>query len=342
MATQKLLSWRQAKLAPIVLLKGKEELFASRALSRLRTQAKTTDPDVQITYLEVSGYRSGELLTLTSPSLFGEPRLVIVQNLESLNDDLRDDLLAYSKAPENDVWLIAHHGGGVKGKKLLDQWKKLGVPTVNCEPVKKDRDKLDLVVADIREAGLKIEPEAAQLLVDALGSDLAQLSAATGQLCSDFMAQYSNAENQGEIPAYFRDRTITFKLVEEYWGSRVEASAFKVCDAALAGNVGLALKTLRQAFNSGVDPVVIMATLAIRIRQLAWVSGGIVPGENLGMAPWQVQKAQREARGWNDRGLAVAIEAIAAGDQEVKGESKDPRFAAERAVRRVSQARQLR
>src|SRR3712207_7537306 len=49
--------------------------------------------------------------------------------------------LGYVAAPEADVVLVLQHGGGQRGKKLLDAVRSAGAPVVACEPIKKDADK---------------------------------------------------------------------------------------------------------------------------------------------------------------------------------------------------------
>jgi hypothetical protein len=58
---------------------------------------------------------------------------------------------------------------------------------------------------------------------------------------------------------------VTEETVEKYYGGRVEATAFKVADAALAGRAGAALSMLRHALATGVDPVPLVAALAMKV-----------------------------------------------------------------------------
>jgi DNA polymerase-3 subunit delta len=61
--------------------------------------------------------------------------------------------------------------------------------------------------------------------------------------------------------------------------------------------------------------------------------GRAAPGRmDLGMAPWQVDAARRDAGHWTGEALAAAIKALAEADAQVKGAAKDPVYAVERAV----------
>ena len=280
-------------------------------MRNLLAQAKAKDPTTEITRLEAATYEPHQLDTLVSPSLFGEPRLVYVPALEQMTDALLSDLIAYVGAADPEVSVILRHNGGQRGKRLLDAIKASPYPTIQCEAVKSAKDKSSLVVAD-------------GALVDALGSDLRELCSAVDQLLAD---------TQG---------TISVDHVRTYYAGRIEATGFTVADAAAAGNTPAAITALRHAVATGTDPVAIVAALAMKVRQLARVAaaGGrrMSPAE-LGMAPWQVDRARRELQGWSDDALATSILAVARADAEAKGASRDPVYAVERAVLTICNAR---
>ena len=315
----------QIALAPIVLIKGSEGLLVDRALDQLRLLAHQADPNLERTDIVAATYQAGQIDVIASPSLFGEPRVVLVPNLEQMNDALLTDLLAYISAPAPDVVVLLRHNGGQRGRKLLNALAKSPYPVVTIEAVKSPKDKAALVSSDARRMGRRMEPEAVGALVDALGSDLRELCSAVDQLVAD---------TQG---------TITLQAVNTYYAGRFEATGFTVADAAAAGNVAKAITALRHAIATGTDPVPIVAALAMKIRQLARVAAlggrrGMSP-KDLGMAPWQVDRARRELSGWSDDALAVAITAVARADAEVKGEARDPVHAVERAVLTICNAR---
>lgn len=318
-------AWDEVALAPIVLIRAGEEVIADRAVARLVALARQKDPATRVTALEAASYEPHRLDTLVSPSLFGEPRLILVPALEQMNDALLTDLLAYTGAAEPDVVVLLRHNGGRRGKRLLDAIAASPYPVVTIAAVKSPRDKAALVSADVRRAGRRMESDAVGALVDALGSDLRELLSAVDQLVADTRG------------------TITVQDVNTYYAGRFEATGFTVADAAAAGDVARAITALRHALATGTEPVPIVAALAMKIRQLARVAamagrGGVTAGD-LGMAPWQVDRARRELSGWSDDALAAAIVAVARADAEVKGEARDPVHAVERAVLTICRAR---
>lgn len=311
-------TWRDVTPAGVVLISGPEEYLGTRAMDRIRLLVRAAEPDVEVTRLDAGSYEAGSLAMNVSPSLFGERKLIEVEGLESMNDAFLADALAYLARPEPDAVLVLRHGGGNRGKKLLDAVKSAGWPIVDCQPLKKEADKTAFVVAEFKAASRRIEPAAVQALVNAVGASLAELAAACSQLISDAAT------------------AVDAEMIDRYYGGRVEASAFKVADAAMAGNAPLALSTLRHALATGADPVPLVAALAAKLRTLAKVAGAqgssAQVARQLGMQPWLVEQAQRDVRRWTPEGLIRSIQVTAEADAQVKGLSRDPVYAVEHAV----------
>jgi len=313
-------------LPPLLLVSGPEEVLADRAVTSVLHELRDTLSEVEVIRLTASTYEGGQLLLHTSPSLFGGARAVVVEGFEETTDELQTDLLAYLAAPADDVTLVVTHRSGNRGKKVLDALRKQGARVFEAPAVKSDRDKAEFVTHEFRRAGRKVTPDAVQALVRAIGKDLRELASACSQLVAD------------------TEGLVDESVVETYHGGKVEASGFKVADAAVGGDRGEALALLRHAIATGVDPVPIVAVLASQLRQLVRVgSAGRGSSANLarelGMAPWQVDRARRSLQGWEGPGLGRAIQAVAAADLEVKGGGRDPVYAVERAVLAITAAR---
>ena len=317
-------TWRDAAPAPVVLLQGSEEYFAAQARRRIIAGVRQQRGEAEIHELSAASYTTGALMMATSPSLFGDSRVVVVRELEKMNEEFQQDALCYLKAPDADSVVILIHGGGARGKKVLDAVRAGRHPVVDCKPLKSDRDKTDFLYFTVREAGKRIEPDAARLLIAAAGREVSELSAAARQLVEDGPA------------------TITDAVVEKYYGGRMEVTAFKVADAAVSGNSAAALRALRQALDTGVDPVPLVGALAARMRSIAQVhdrrENPTHAAKAWGMAPWQAEQAQRDARRFSAESLGTAIRALAEADAQVKGEAQDPVYSLERAVLAISAA----
>ena len=145
--------------------------------------------------------------------------MIRVSAVEKCTDAFIAETVAYLDAPADDTTLVLRHGGGVRGKKLLDAIRAGagGGVEVVCAEIKRDADKYDFAAAEFRSEGRRVSTGALRALVAAFSDDIAELSAACRQLMSDAAAE------------------ITETTVERYYGGRVEVNAFKVADAAIAG-----------------------------------------------------------------------------------------------------------
>jgi len=314
------LDWHRVGPAPVILVTGPEELLAERATRAVREKLRAADPSLEVSDIDAGQYAPGELLTLASPSLFAEPRLIRVSQVEKATDAFLEETLAYLETPADDTVLVLRHGGGVRGKKLLDAIRAGaggGVEVVRAE-LKREGDKIDFAAAEFRTAGRKATPGAVRALVSAFTDDLAELAAACRQLVSD---------TEGDI---------TEAVVDRYYAGRAEVTAFAVADAAIAGRPGEALGLMRHALSSGSDPVPMVAAFAMKVRTMAKLAGTRGSSNDLarqfGLQAWQGDRARRDLQGWTDEGLARAIEALAAADAQVKGAGRDPVFALERMI----------
>jgi len=315
-------TWHRAAPAPVVLVSGPEDVLGERAVELISHALREADAPPAVTRLEAAGYRAGDLLAATSPSLFAEPGLVVIDGAESMTDAFLTDALAYVAAPDPDVVVVIRHRGGVRGKRLLDALRGTH-PEYTCPAITRDADLASFVSGEFQRASRRVSATAVRALVDAVGGDIAELAAASAQLMSDV------------------DGTIDDDLVARYYGTRVNATGYAVADAAIAGDAARAVSLARHAIETGTDPVPLIAALASKLRILVKVGaargrGGIDPRE-LGLAPWQVDRARKELGRWDANRLATAIEAVAQADADVKGASRAPAFALERVVRTVAE-----
>ena len=317
MSKAKTIDWREASPAPVLFVSGPEDFLASRVIRSVRAQMREIDESLEVHELSAAEYTAGQLLNLTSPSLFGEPRLIVISNAEKCTDELIEEGIEYLASPTEDTCvIIRHNGSSVRGKKLIEAMRASQfVAEVPCLEIKKDAERAAFVQAEFKTANRQITSGAVRALIDAFADDLAELSAACTQLLQDSSEQ------------------ITESTVERYYGGRIETNAFKVADAAFAGQAGQALALLRHALATGADPVPMVAALSMKVRQLAkLMHNRSASPQSVGMAPWQLDRARKDLVGWSEEGLAEAIKAIASADAAAKGAERDPVFALERLV----------
>jgi DNA polymerase-3 subunit delta len=316
------------ELPPVVLLVGEEEYLASRAVEQIAAAARHADADADVRERLGGAVEAGELNEMASPSLVGGRRVIVIVAAQDLKVAAVDALTALMRQPADDVCLVLQHAGGAKGKAILAAAREVGAHEISCARLTRPDERLEFVRGEVRRAGGSITPDAAALLLDAVGSDLRVLATAAAQLVDD---------SGGRIDA---------AIVAEYHRGRAEVTGFAVSDRAVVGDAKGALETLRWALSIGVPHVVIADALADGVRSVARLSAAgrgnpYELAQQLGMPPWKVKRAQGQARGWSEPGLRRALGVVADLNADVKGAAADPGYALERAIRRLSIARAM-
>jgi DNA polymerase-3 subunit delta len=316
-----------AGIAPVTVVVGEEEFLVDRAVRDLITAARAADLGGDIHDLDGAALGSGELESLTSPSLFGGGCVLIVRSAQNVGKDVATELSGYAARPAPDVALVLTHAGGAKGKDLLASVRVSGAQVIECPKVTRFADRLTFVRTEFRRAGKRADDAAARALLDAIGSDLRELAAACDQLAAD---------TEGQV-----DETV----VAKYYRGRAEATGFSVADRAVEGHLAASLEQLRWALDTGVAPVLICSALAQGVRLLGRVgsaprgASSAALAAEVGAPPWKIDRVRQQLRGWQPQGIARALQAVAEADAQVKGEAVSAAYALERAVRRIVASR---
>jgi DNA polymerase III subunit delta len=315
-------------LGRVTLVTGPEEFLNQRAVSAAVAAVRAADPECEVSETTAEQIGGAALGDLAAPSLFSTIRCVVVRALEDLPDEAHDGLVDYAGAPADDVGLVLVHSGGQKGTGLLNKLRKQpAVSEVKSAPLKPSEFPR-FVSAEVRSHGGRIDEEAAHFLVQAIGQDLRALAAAAAQLASDFPGE-----------------PLTESVVRRYFGGRAEVKSFAIADAAIFGRTSTALEELRWALDNGTAPIMVTSAFATGLRGLAKVASagrGMRDADvarESGVPPWKLRMLRDQARGWDERGLARAIVAVARADADIKGAASDPAYSLERMVLSVTSAR---
>lgn len=311
------------------LVLGDEQLLVDRAVSRAVMGVRKANPDVERREALASALTPMEFYDLVAPSLFAEPRVVVLRQAHESSKEISAAVADYVGDPVDGVVLVVLHAGGARNKAMADGLRKAGATVATCDKITKTAERIDFVRHEIRSAGGTTTPDAVAAIVDAVGSDLRELAAATSQLVAD----------TGGL--------VDESAVRRYHRGRADVSGFTVADLAVAGDVPAALEALRWAMGVGVAYVLVADALADGIRTVAKVSGaragnGFALAGELGMPPWKIDRARTAARHWSEPGLARAMEVVADLNGAVKGLAADAGYALERAVIDLSRARRMR
>ncbi|MCV7147109.1 DNA polymerase III subunit delta [Mycobacterium riyadhense] len=307
------------------LVLGEEELLVERAVGEVLRSARQRagTNDIPVSRMRAGDVSTYELAELLSPSLFAEERIVV---LEAAGDAGKEAaaLIASAAAdiPASTVLVVVHSGGG-RAKALAGELRSLGAQVHACARITKASERADFVRGEFRSSRIKVDEETVTAVLDAVGSDIRELAAACSQLVAD---------TGGAVDA---------AAVRRYHSGKAEVKGFDIADKAVAGDVAGAAEALRWAMLRGEPLVVLADALAEAVHTIGRV--GPLSGDpyrlaaQLGMPPWRVQKAQKQARRWSRDTVAIAMKLVAELNANVKGAVADADYALESAVRKVAE-----
>jgi len=307
------------------LVLGDEELLVERAVADVLRSAREragTD-DVPVTRMRAGDVGIYELAELLSPSLFADERIIVLEAAAEAGKDAAAVIGgAAADVPAGTVLVVVHSGGG-RAKALATELQSLGAELHPCARIAKLSERVDFIRKEFRALRVKVDEETVTALLDAVGSDVRELAAACSQLVAD---------TGGDVDA---------AAVRRYHSGKAEVKGFDIADKAVAGDVAGATEALRWAMMRGEPLVVLADALAEAVHTIGRV--GPLSGDpyrlasQLGMPPWRVQKAQKQARRWTRETVAVAMKVVAELNANVKGAVADADYALESAVRQVAE-----
>jgi len=307
------------------LILGDEELLVERAVGTVLRQARAAagTADVPVDRLRAGEVSVSELAELLSPSLFADERVVVLESAAEAGKEAVGVIeSAAADLPPGTLLVVVHSGGG-RAKALADKLTKLGAEVHPCARLTKATERADFVRNEFRALRVKVGDDTVAAVIEAIGSDIRELASACSQLVAD---------TDGQVDA---------AAVRRYHSGRAEVKGFEIADRAVVGDVAGAAEALRWAMIGGEPHVVLADALAEAVHTIARV--GPLSGDayrlagELGMPPWRVQKAQKQARRWSRDSVAEAVRLVAQLNADVKGAAADADYALENAVRRVAE-----
>jgi DNA polymerase-3 subunit delta len=286
---------------PVLLLWG-EDAFVLReaALERLG--------DLRPTEVDAPGWQGGELQDLATPSLFGEPRALLVTDCRNLPKEAVAELAAYLTAPDPDAPLILCCTTAERGK-VPAALQKLVDPVGEVRQMQLARKDLEpWLIGRAKRSGADISGPVARSLVDVLGTDAGQLAAALQQLMSAYPG-----------------RRITPAEVHAQFRGLGEQKTWDLCDRAFGKDLAGAIRALRAIEEAGDDALMVLGGIAARLRDLIKVRSlpeRLAPGrvaKEAGLRfEWQARRYQQQARNYSIEELVLIHVRIAEADRALK------------------------
>ena len=294
------------KAAPVTLLWGEDEFL-------LREAALELLGDLQPVEVDGGLWQGGETGDLATPSLFGEPRALLVSNARALPDDGVRELARYLEAPDPGapLVLVAVVGDRAKAPAALVKLVK-GVGTVT--EVKIQRKELPAwILKRAKTRELDLAPDGASALVDILGEEPGALARAVDQLATAFAGE-----------------RISREIVSRQFRGLGEQHVWDLCDKAFSRDLPGAMRSLRTLLEAGEAGLMLLGAITSRLRDLIRVKSlpeRLAPPDAARQAglrfDWQVRRYREQAKRFSPEGLAGIHERIAWADRALKSGATD-------------------
>lgn len=287
--------------APVHLLWGEDAFL-------LREAALEVLGDVRAREVDAAEWHAGHLQDLATPSLFGEPRALLVTAAGSLAKEATAELAVYLEAPDPDSTLIIccltaerrkPAAGLLKVVESVGRVLQVQVARKELEP---------WLVKRARAKDIDLAPPAARAMVETLGEEAGALAAALEQMSSSFPGQ-----------------KLTPDLVHRQFRGLGEQKTWDLCDRAFAKDLPAAIRSLRAIEAGGDDALMVLGGISSRLRELIRVRAlpdRMPPAEAAKAAglrfDWQARRYQQQARNFSMGQLVELHERIAEADRALK------------------------
>jgi DNA polymerase III subunit delta len=250
---------------------------------------------------------------LSSPPFMTACRLVVVREVGCLTAEQARWLAGWIDDPLADVHLVLVAGGG-RTPAALDKVCKTRAESV-APPVEKPADVLK---RELKDARLKLEPEAATRVVEHLGDDAGRIP----ELVELWQSTYGD------------DAALDLTDVEQYLGELGTAGRFDLTNAVDRGDIAAALETLHRLVTATsaaqpkpLHPMQVMATLVYHYQRLLRLDDPAVVTKEHAAAALGMRSAGgarfplEAAKRLGTEGLREAIRLLAQAELDLRGAS---------------------
>jgi DNA polymerase III subunit delta len=289
---------------PSVVLFWGEDPF----LLRLAALTLLEERGVEATEVDGNEWTGGETSDLATPSLWGDPRVLLVSHCQDLPDSGSTEIGRYLEAPAPDALLVLTQAAkGRQGPPLARRVQASGGLVRHVAVGKQELGKW--IEGRARVRGVQLTGPGASALVGIIGEHTAMLDQAVEQLASAFPHR---EVGPAEVRSQFRGLG--------------EQRVWDLCDQALTGRLGPALVTLRGLLEGRDDPLMILGVIAARVRDLVRVRElpDRMPAAEAARASglrfdWQVRRYREQAARFSREELARLHHQVVAADRALKG-----------------------
>ena len=290
------------KAKPAVTLVWGEDAYL------VREAALEAIGDATPTEVDAAAWQGGELQSLATPSLFGEPRGLLITDARSLGKDALSELASYLASPDPDATLVIACVVAERGK-VPAALQKLVEPAGELRKVDVARKELEpWLVARAADRELQLAIPGARALVEVIGTDPGPLVAAIDQLHD-----------------VYGDARVGPREVAQQFRGLGEQKTWDLCDRAFGKDLPGAIRSLRSIEESGDEAIMVLGGIAARLRDLLRVRSlpdrmpsAQVAKETGLRFEWQARRYQQQARNFSLEELVGLHDRITEADRALK------------------------
>ncbi|VAX38738.1 hypothetical protein MNBD_PLANCTO02-1396 [hydrothermal vent metagenome] len=240
---------------PIVVLFGTVRYLKQQAVNALKHQLLGEDADDELGFCPFAG-KETDIKTirdeLSTVSMWGDSRIILVEEADSFVTDYRKGLEKYLEQPAKKSLLVLVVNKWLKTTRLAKAVAKIGLP-LECSDLKGAALSRWITETAATTYEKKISRDASALLTELAGSDLGLLSQELAKL-ADFTGD--------------NDR-ITPEDVKSLVGGWKVQTTWEMLDALRAGDINFALKSLEKLLVAGEAPQKIFGGITFQYRKIA-------------------------------------------------------------------------
>jgi DNA polymerase-3 subunit delta len=253
---------------PVCVVFGDEPFLKRQVLARLRQSVLGGgEADYSLSAFEGPGAALDEVLQeLATKAMFGGgKRLVVVEDADEFVSRYRGQLEDYVARPKPTGVLVLLVASWPANTRLAKAVAASGL-AIECTAPPAAR-LARWVLAWAKDAhGASLEPAAAELLVEVVGSEMGLLDQELAKLA--VTAQ--------------RGQKVSAELVRQVVGGWRAKTVWEMLDAVLDGNVSQALTQLDRLLLAGEAPIAILGAVSASLRRLAAATRLVLDGEAAG------------------------------------------------------------
>lgn len=326
-------------LCPVIAAFGSEAFLRRQVLASLR-KAVLDDEEGSFSQRTFDGRAVPPvdivdvLNELRTVAMFGaKKRLVIVEQADGFVSWYREQLEEYIARPSPCGVLLLELDSLPANTRLYKLLAAKGL-LIDCKPLEEGRLNKWLIHWTQRNYNTRLQPPAAELLIEAIGPELGFLDQEVTRL------SLSAGEGGTISPEMVRSLVSNWRI----------RTVWDMLDTALSGNVPGALQLLERLLGGGEQPISILAQVSASLRRFAAATQLVFQAEaagrrvqlsealkTAGVRPFVLEKAEKQLRRLGRHRGAQLYRWLLEADLHLKGESRlPPRLILERLIIRLA------